>query len=667
MGSEPGIVVTSVARSFGDVHAVRDASFTAEPGRVTGLVGPNGSGKTTLLLMLASLLAPDTGTISVAGHDPLGDPIGVRTAMGWMPDTLGSWPTLTVRESLALTGRLYGMRSPAARARAAQLIELADLGELADRPTKVLSRGQKQRLSLARSLVHDPQVLLLDEPASGLDPGARIALRELLRRLATEGRTILVSSHILAELEEMTDAAVFIEAGVTVSAERIAQTKVGAREWRYTTVDGTATSVLVDGGAEGAADALARLVADGTPGRELRARGRRARAHVPRPPGRGREVTAAGAWWAKLWAVASLELRQRVRGVAWYVLLGVFALLILIVTVVTSIAYSSIESVNADGSDSGASDGGVFSIIVYFVLLLSTLVTPALSGNAINGDREDGTLATTQVTLVSSAQIALGKFLAAWITTLAFAVAALPFLIYAVARYGGSALTIVVSLAVLIVEMGVIAAFGVGLSGLIRRPILSVVVTYLLVAGLSVGTLIGFGLGGAAIQDHTKVTSTYADWDAISAAQAAGKDPFQPGLTQIPKPEYCTHVESYDAANPRWDLVWGWLAANPYVVLADAVPTNLDANGNPTDAFGLLKVGVRLLQHYTPPASYDECDPANAQGQSTPKPADVLATTTPTWFVGLAIHLIAAIALLLWAILVGRTPTRRLAAGSRIA
>ncbi|MES1170235.1 MAG: ABC transporter ATP-binding protein, partial [Leifsonia sp.] len=180
----PGIVVHDVARSFGEVKAVRDVTLEAKAGEVTGLIGPNGSGKTTLLLMLASLLVPDRGTIRIGGHDPVTESREVRTVMGWMPDALGSWPTLTVRATLELTGRLYRFDRERAARRAAELIALVDLGDLADRPTRVLSRGQKQRLSLARALVHDPSVLLRDEPASGLDPVARVALRRLVRSLA---------------------------------------------------------------------------------------------------------------------------------------------------------------------------------------------------------------------------------------------------------------------------------------------------------------------------------------------------------------------------------------------------------------------------------------------------------------------------------------------------
>ncbi|WP_460797206.1 ABC transporter ATP-binding protein [Microbacterium sp. GXF0217] len=224
-----GIVADGVSRSFGDVRAVRSASFHAPPGRVTGLVGPNGAGKTTLLLMLASLLAPDAGSIRIGDVDPLTDPLAARRMLGWMPDALGAWPSLTARETLVTTARLYDLPKPDAAARAAELLALVGLQELADAPAKVLSRGQKQKLGLARALVHDPQVLLLDEPASGLDPEARVQLRALLRRLAGEGRTILISSHILSELEEVVDDAVFLVAGEVVDA---APAQASARVWR---------------------------------------------------------------------------------------------------------------------------------------------------------------------------------------------------------------------------------------------------------------------------------------------------------------------------------------------------------------------------------------------------------------------------------------------------
>lgn len=255
-----GIVVEGVRRSFGSTHAVRDMTFTASPGRVTGLIGPNGSGKTTLMLMLATLLAPDAGTIRIGGLDPMHDAAAVRAITGWMPDVLGSWASLTTRATLELTGRMYELSKPRAAARAEELITLVGLRALADQPTRVLSRGQKQRMSLARALVHDPAVLLLDEPASGLDPEARVELRVLVRSLAAEGRTVLVSSHVLAELEEMADDAVYVRSGSTVGADLVDAVRDAPRQWRVRAVDEVALDAALAGVAGVGADHLGRLV-----------------------------------------------------------------------------------------------------------------------------------------------------------------------------------------------------------------------------------------------------------------------------------------------------------------------------------------------------------------------------------------------------------------------
>ncbi|MCW2670730.1 MAG: putative transporter system, ATP-binding protein [Frankiales bacterium] len=226
-----GVVAHGVRRSFGPVQAVRGIDLTARPGEVTALVGPNGAGKTTLLLVLATLLVPDAGTVSVAGHDPVAEPDEVRARMGWSPDVFGLYDNLTCREYLQFCGR--AMKLVHYEARAAELLEQARLVEKADLPVHALSRGQKQRLGLMRALVHSPQVLLLDEPAAGLDPRSRVELRELLRRLAAEGAAVIVSSHLLADLEELADAVVFVDQGVTVGEHRLdALPAAATRTWR---------------------------------------------------------------------------------------------------------------------------------------------------------------------------------------------------------------------------------------------------------------------------------------------------------------------------------------------------------------------------------------------------------------------------------------------------
>ena len=279
-----GIEVTGVRRAFGSVLAVDHIDLQARPGEVTALVGPNGAGKTTLLLMLATLLAPDEGSIRIAGIDPVAAPREVRATMGWMPDGFGTWDALTVREVLETVAAAYLMAPGAARTRAAELLDLVHLGDLADRPARVLSRGQKQRLGLARALVHHPSILLLDEPASGLDPRSRIELRDILRRLAASGATLLVSSHILTELQEIADRAVIVARGRSVATQDLtgSDSSQTVSQWRITSLDpprlmaalahhGVATQPLTDAvdvevaGDVAASELLAQLVGDGIP------------------------------------------------------------------------------------------------------------------------------------------------------------------------------------------------------------------------------------------------------------------------------------------------------------------------------------------------------------------------------------------------------------------
>lgn len=241
-----GITVSGVTRSFGAVHALRGVDLTAPAGAITALVGPNGSGKTTLMLVLASLLRPDAGSVTIGGADPVVDPGAVRRNTGWMPDTLGVWESLTAREILVTMGRFYGLEREAVRSRAGQLLEWQELATLADQPARVLSRGQQQRLSLARAIIHDPQVLLLDEPASGLDPGSRIRLRDDLRQMAAAGKTILVSSHVLSELDEMADLAVFIQDGSTVRVEDLSRDGTAGGRYLITALDVAALTAALE-------------------------------------------------------------------------------------------------------------------------------------------------------------------------------------------------------------------------------------------------------------------------------------------------------------------------------------------------------------------------------------------------------------------------------------
>lgn len=354
-------------------------------------------------------------------------------------------------------------------------------------------------------------------------------------------------------------------------------------------------------------------------------------------------------FFAGLWLIVGLELRQRVRGLAWYVLLGVFAALVLIVTVLL------VLTTNALGSSGG---GGLFSTIVLFVLLLGMLVSPALSGAAINGEREQGTLATTQVTLITSAQLVLGKWVAAWATALAFLVVALPFLIFSVALGQMQASTVVSSVLVTAIELGVFAAIGVGLSGVVARPLFSVTIAYLVIAALSIGTLIAFGLGGIAMQTTVQQTYIGADWE-----QADESGEFAEG--QIP----CLPPVEHEYQQPRFDRVWGVLAANPFVVIADAAPVSFDDYGQPSDLFGFIAVGVRGAQEAPESEeTIDECATLLREDVGAyDTPQDVYDRTTPSWFVGLAVHIVLGAGALFWATRRTKVPITRLPGGTRVA
>ncbi|WP_290803311.1 ABC transporter permease [Herbiconiux sp.] len=348
------------------------------------------------------------------------------------------------------------------------------------------------------------------------------------------------------------------------------------------------------------------------------------------------------AFWRGVGLIMALELKQRVRGVAWYVILGIFFVLVGLVTiggwVITGFGHSS---------------GVLFSSIVYFVLLLASLISPALSGNAINGEREGGTLATIQVTSITTAQIVIGKWLAAWLASLVLLVATLPFLGIVVAIGDVSAATVASSLAVLTAELGILSAFGVGLSGLIRNPVFSVVVSYLLVAALSLGTLIAFSIAGSVTQVTVSSTSIEARYDSDGDYLGCGA------------PSTSTYTM------PRFDPYWGLLVVNPYVVVADASTGDFDEGGQPLDLFGFIAVAVRQAQIMpdTDPY-YDYCVDSTSTSWGGPEIAtgeELMRSGAPSWFIGLGLQTVLAGLALFGAWRATRTPSGRLASGSRMA
>lgn len=213
---ESAIQVTDLARNYGPLRAVDGISFEIPKGSVCGFVGANGAGKTTTMRILATLDYPTTGTTSICGYDVVDSPSEVRRLIGWMPDYFGNYEHMTVLEYLDFFARSLGYKGAERTRRIDEVMEFTDLVTLADRPSNKLSKGLTQRLGLGRALLHDPQVLIMDEPAAGLDPKARVELKHLIRVLASEGKTIFISSHILSELGEMCDTLLFINQGKIV-------------------------------------------------------------------------------------------------------------------------------------------------------------------------------------------------------------------------------------------------------------------------------------------------------------------------------------------------------------------------------------------------------------------------------------------------------------------
>ena len=210
------LMVRRLERQFGRVQAVDGVSFDIAAGQVVGLIGANGAGKTTLMRILATLDLPNRGTVHLGGVNTIERPTVVRQRLGWMPDHVGLYRDTTVGDYLDFYARAHGFRGEELVRRLTDVIEFTELGALLDRPADALSKGQTQRLSLARTLLNDPEFLILDEPAAGLDPKARLEFKNLVRLLRERGKTLLISSHILSELGEMCDSLLFMDRGKMV-------------------------------------------------------------------------------------------------------------------------------------------------------------------------------------------------------------------------------------------------------------------------------------------------------------------------------------------------------------------------------------------------------------------------------------------------------------------
>jgi ABC-2 type transport system ATP-binding protein len=253
----------NVSKSYGRVHAVSGVTLTAAPGQVTGLLGPNGAGKTTLIRMVTAYLTPSAGRVTVGGHDTVDDSARARACIGYLPEANPLYPEMPVTAYLRYRAALYGVRAGRARTAAvARVVGRCWLGEVAGRRIGELSKGYKQRVGLAAALLHDPPLLVLDEPSSGLDPGQVREMRELIREVGST-KTVLVSSHVLPEVEQTVDRVVIVARG-RVRADGTPEQLVERhtrRGWVVRFAPGTdgavARGVGAGGGGTGAVEGLA--------------------------------------------------------------------------------------------------------------------------------------------------------------------------------------------------------------------------------------------------------------------------------------------------------------------------------------------------------------------------------------------------------------------------
>ncbi|HEV8003483.1 MAG TPA: ABC transporter ATP-binding protein [Planctomycetaceae bacterium] len=241
----PAIEFRNLHRYFGRLKAVNDVSFRAYRGQVMGFIGPNGAGKTTTMRILATLDVPTAGDAFINGYSVIDDPDKVRRILGFMPDSFGKYANMNVLEYIDYFARAYNLSPQGRRDAVERVLVFTELKKLVEKPINALSKGMSQRLGLARTLINDPAVLILDEPAAGLDPRARIELRELVRLLARElKKTVLISSHILTELGEICDSAAIIEAGRILASGTIDEIQQAQRASQGRSI-GTAVSVRV--------------------------------------------------------------------------------------------------------------------------------------------------------------------------------------------------------------------------------------------------------------------------------------------------------------------------------------------------------------------------------------------------------------------------------------
>ena len=204
--------VENLKKSFGDFQAVKGISFSVGKGEVLGFLGPNGAGKSTTMRMITGFIPPTSGTAVICGHDILKDPIGAKSALGYLPEAAPSYRAMTVEDFLTFIAKARGFSGAAVKERVAAVIEKARLANVAKQTIDTLSKGYRQRTCFAQAILHDPQVLIMDEPTDGLDPNQKFVVREMIKEMAKE-KAIIISTHILEEVDAVCTRAIIIAQG----------------------------------------------------------------------------------------------------------------------------------------------------------------------------------------------------------------------------------------------------------------------------------------------------------------------------------------------------------------------------------------------------------------------------------------------------------------------
>ena len=456
----PAIECRHLHRYFGRLKAVNDVSFCAYRGQVMGFIGPNGAGKTTTMRILATLDVPTSGDAFVNGYSVIDDPDKVRKIVGFMPDSFGRYSNMNVLEYIDYFARAYNL-APRGATRSNACSVFTELKKLVEKPITALSKGMSQRLGLARTLINDPAVLILDEPAAGLDPRARIELRELVRLLARElKKTVLISSHILTELGEICDSAAIIEAGRILASGTIDEIQQAHRA-----TQGRATGAAVSVRVLRDVDRLERLLLEQPLVSGVTVVAQTAafefsgddaalcgllrhliREELDVVEFRGRSETLEDAFLAitkgvtrssalnaaigRLEAVGdhcnAIVVKEVRQGLKSRQFVGTFVLLLMVSW------GGSIFLISMEGDSLEYGSSAQFFFILFFLILCvaSLIIVPFAAFRSIVEERAENTLELVQITALSPRQIIWGKSLSALVQVLVYFSAITPFIAF---------------------------------------------------------------------------------------------------------------------------------------------------------------------------------------------------------------------------------------------